>query len=333
MALRWFALGCSFMVAVCISAQEPQRDKYPRVDVAAVWEVDAKWPRKPDDLQWAAMTGVAIDGKDQIYLLTRSSAPVQVYDAEGNFVRVWPRKEGIPHQIRFDRDGHLWITDIGRHVVEQFTPEGKRLRTLGIPDQKGADAKHFDMPTDVAFGPNGDIYVADGYGNARIVQFDKQGTFIRSWGTLGHGPGQFSIPHSIVCDSKGTIYVADRNNVRIQIFDSQGKHLDEWRNVVTPWGLAIGKNDALWVCGSSPMRWSYEDSALGCPPKDQVVMMFAPTGRLMHLATFKKGLNGLERPGELNWVHCIGVDSKGNLYMGDIHGRKAQKFELKQPTK
>ena len=113
-----------------------------------------------------------------------------------------------------------------------------------------------NQPNDVAFAPNGDIYVSDGYGNDRVVVFDKAGKYIRSWGKLGTGPGEFSQPHSIVLDSKDRVYVADRNNVRIQIFDSKGKFLTEWKNIITPWAIAITKTDEIYVCGSSPMLWS-----------------------------------------------------------------------------
>jgi hypothetical protein len=168
--------------------------------------------------------------------------------------------------------------------------------------------------------------VSDGYGNARIVHFTKDGKYVKEWGELGVKPGQFSIPHALAIDSKGRLYVADRNNVRVQVFNQDGKLLDEWRNVVVPWGFWMTKTDEIWVCGSSPMQWRKDDSALGCPPKDQVFMKFHPDGRLLQLWTVPKGADGLERPGECNWVHCIAEDSKGNLYVGDIRGKRAQKF-------
>src|SRR5205823_2244748 len=124
-------------------------------------------------------------------------------------------------------------------------------QTLGRPGKKGRDEGSFNMPTDIAFGPNGDLYISDGYGNARVMQFDRNGKFIRTWGELGSKAGQFSIVHSIACDAAGKVYVADRNNVRIQVFDSQGKFLEEWRDIILPWGLAM-KDGELWVAGSSP---------------------------------------------------------------------------------
>src|SRR5205814_2369246 len=134
--------------------------------------------------------------------------------------------------------------------------------------------------------------------------------YVKEWGELGSKPGQFSIPHAIALDSKGRLYVADRNNARIQVFDQSGKLLDLWNNVVVPWGLWVTKDDELWVCGSSPMQWRKEDNVLGVPPKDQVFLKFNTAGKLLQLWAVPKGADGLERPGECNWVHCIAADSQ-----------------------
>jgi DNA-binding beta-propeller fold protein YncE len=143
-----------------------------------------------------------------------------------------------------------------------------------------------NQPNDVAIAANGDLYVSDGYGNNRVVVFDKSGKFGRAWGKLGTAPGEFSQPHSIALDSKGRVYVADRNNVRIQVFDAKGKFLTEWKNIITPWALEITKDDEIWVCGSSPMLWSEvgpKQAALATPPKDQVVMKLDTEGRLKQM--------------------------------------------------
>lgn len=319
----FFVLLCALP---CV-AQEPA--KYPKVNAAAAYIVDPAWPKKPAAMKWAQMPGIAVDAQDRVYLFTRTDTPVQVYDADGNFVRSWGSdvlKPGAAHHVKIDHDGNIWLADIADHVVRKFTPEGKLLLTLGTPGAAGRDSTHLDKPTDMAITPAGDVFVSDGYGNARIVHFDKNGKFVKTWGELGHGPGQFSIPHAIAVDSKGRLYVADRNNVRVQVFDQSGKLLDEWRDVVVPWGFHVTKHDEIWVCGSSPMRWGLKDNALGCPPKDQVFMKFNTAGRLLQLWTVPKGADGLEKPGECNWVHCIAADSKGNLYVGDIVGKRAQKF-------
>jgi hypothetical protein len=310
-----------------------ERSKYPHVNLATVYTVDPHWPERPPSMPWGHVPGIAVDGKDQVYVFTRAPHPVQVYDAKGKFLRSWGEGIGSAHHIKIDRDGNVWITDIGLHVVQKYTPEGKLLLTLGTKGEAGRDKKHFDKPTDVAFSPSGELYISDGYGNARVVHCDAQGNYLNEWGELGQGPGQFSIPHAIAVDSKGRVFVADRNNARIQVFDGKGKFLEEWRNLIVPWGFCMTAKDELWVCGSSPMQWRKGDSNLGVPPKDQVFMKFNTSGKLLQLATVPKGLDGLERPGELNWVHCVAVDSQGNLYAGDIVGRRAQKFLVRPPSR
>lgn len=307
------------------------QDKYPKVNVATVWTVDAKWPQRPATMQWGHVPGIAVDKHDHVYVFTRAEPPVQVYDASGKFLRGWGKGIGSAHHIKIDADNNVWIADTVNHVIEKYTPAGKLLLTIGTKGKAGRNTHHLNRPCDMAIGPNGDVYVADGYGNARVIVFDKNGKFVREWGELGHGPGQFSIVHAIALDSKGRLYVADRNNVRIQVFTTDGKYLEEWKNLITPWGFHMTKDDELWVCGSSPMQWRKEDNALGCPPKDQVFMKFNAHGKLLHLFTLPKGLDGLERPGEINWVHCIALDSKGNMYLGDIIGKRAQRFVLTPP--
>ncbi|MFN4258285.1 MAG: peptidyl-alpha-hydroxyglycine alpha-amidating lyase family protein [Gemmataceae bacterium] len=328
--VAWGLMAGLLGVSVTIQAQE--QDKYPRVNVAKAYEVDVAWPKRPAEFLWGHMPGVAVDAKDNVWLYTRADPPIQVYDPKGNLVRSWGSgRLKSAHHLKIDHEGNVWITDIGRHVVEKYTPEGKPLLTIGTPDHPGCDDTHLDMPTDIAVTKNGDVFVADGYGNARVVHFDKNGKYVKEWGKLGSKPGEFSIPHAIAVDSKGRLYVADRNNARVQVFDAEGKLLDIWNNLVVPWGFHMTPNDELWVCGSSPMQWRKEDSSLGCPPKDQVFMKFNTDGKLLQLWTVPKAIDGLERPGECNWVHAIAVDSKGNIYVGDIIGKRAQKFVLREP--
>lgn len=329
--MRWFvALSVPWLLAVAAAAQE-EDPKYPQRNTATVWQVDAKWPQKPAEILWGAVPGIAVDKADNVYVFSRTEPPVQVYDPSGKLIRSWGKGIKGAHHLKIDHDGFVWIADIGNHVVEKYTPEGKLLLTIGQKGKAGRDTQHLNRPCDMALDRNGDVYIADGYGNARVIVFDKDGKFLREWGELGSGKGQFSIVHAIALDSKGRLYVADRNNVRIQIFATDGKLLDVWQNLIVPWGFYLTKNDELWVCGSSPMQWRKEDAALGCPPKDQIFMKFAPSGKLLHLFSLPKGLDGLERPGDVNWVHCIAFDSKGNMYLGDIIGRRAQKFVVRTP--
>ncbi len=300
---------------------------HPRINLAIWYQVDPAWPQRPAGLAWGAASAIAIDSHDHVYLFTRAKPPVQVYDAAGRLLRAWDHPLiRLAHGLRLDCKGHVWVTDVANHVVIEFTPEGKLLRTLGTPGVPGEDRTHFNRPTDVAISPSGDVFVTDGYGNNRVVHFDRHGKFVKAWGRMGIGPGEFSVPHAIVRDSKGRLYVADRNNVRIQVFDENGAYLDEWRSLLVPWGLWITKNDEIWACGSSPMPWVGRQAYLSCPPKDQVVMQFNTAGKLLSLWTLPKGEDGKEKPGDVNWLHAIALDSRGNLFLGDIIGKRMQKF-------
>ena len=325
------ALLC--LLAVVGVAQTPQHTPpYPRIDNAIGYRVDPAWPsEKPPGGEWtAAMSSVALGPDGNIWTFNRGKIPIQVYTPQGKLVRFWG--EGMfknPHSIRFDSAGRLWVIDTLSHTVRNFSLEGKVLMTVGTLDQPGADETHMNQPNDVAFAPNGDLYVSDGYGNDRVVVFDKNGKFVRSWGKLGNGHGELSQPHSIALDSKGRVYVADRNNARIQIFDPRGKFLAEWKNIITPWHLVITKNDEIYVCGSSPMLWSQipaTQAALATPPKDQVIMKLDTEGRIQQLLVIPMGENGKEKPGDLNWVHSMAVAEDGTFYFGDVQGKRAQKF-------
>lgn len=313
-------------------AADPPGPAHPRLNMCCCYEVDAAWPQRPAGMPWADMPGVAVDAQDNVWLFTRTKPPIQVFDRQGKFLRSWGDDIiGVAHLIKFDHEGKVWLADVGKHVVRQFTPEGKLLQTLGTPGEPGEDATHLNKPTDMAISPSGEVFVSDGYGNNRIVHFDRQGKFVKAWGKLGTKPGEFSLPHAIAMDSAGRLYVADRNNARVQVFEQSGKLLDVWSNLLVPWSFCITKHDDIWVCGSSPMKWTKEQELLSCPPKDQLVMKFAPAGKLLQLWTLPKGQDGQERPGEVNWLHGIAVDSHGDLYLGDIKGRRAQKFVM-QPT-
>jgi DNA-binding beta-propeller fold protein YncE len=295
--------------------------------------VDPHWPQRPADKPWGQMPGIAVDCRDQVWILTRADPTVHVYDGHGKFQRAWGAEVFGPaystlkaHHIKLDRQGMLWLADVGNHVIWQVSPAGKVLKTLGTCGQAGCDATHLDKPTDMAVTPQGEIFVSDGYGNARVVHFDAQGRFVKAWGRLGTAPGEFSLVHAIVSDSQGRLYVADRNNARIQVFAQDGKFLDQWTNLIVPWGLWITPQDEIWVCGCSPMGWRATDDCLSCPPKDQIFMKFDTTGRARQLWTVPKGADGKEEPGDLNWVHGVAVDSQGNIYAGDIVGKRAQKF-------
>lgn len=318
----------------------------------AHYAVDPTWPRKPEHLTWGQTPGVTLDDHDQVYVSTRSTPAVQVYRTDGTFVRAWDIKDATgAHFIRVDSEGNIWTTDIKSHLVCKHSPEGKVLLSLGEAGRAGTDEKHFDRPTDVVVLPRGDIFITDGYGNRRVIHFDKTGKYINQWGEAGTKPGQFALPHAIVADTHGRLYVADRENARIQVFDTSGKLLAVWTNVITPWGLFMTKNDELWVCGSSALRASGPREGAAdprveavrpaepqrdarettsewavLPPPDQVVMKLNLQGQVLLRVPLSKTPTPPGKAGELDWVHGLAVDPQGNLYLGDIQGQRAQKF-------
>lgn len=324
--------GASLAAATNAPAAYAAPPEYPRVNLATAYEVDPRWPLRPDGVFWKDVPGLAVDAQDNVWVFTRANPAVQVYAPDGRYLFGWRNDDPktVAHGLKIDRSGCVWLADVGLHTVTKYSRDGKPLLVLGTAGEPGEDARHFNKPTDMTIAPNGDIFVADGYGNSRVVRFDKHGKFIQTWGRLGTRPGEFSIPHAIECDSKGRLYVADRNNVRVQVFSVRGRLLDVWSNVLVPWGIWISPKDDIWVCGSSPMTWTtdpkYPTAPLGCPPKDQIIVRFNPAGRVQELWTLPKAQDGFEQPGELNWLHAIALDSKGHVFLGDIIGRRVQKF-------
>ena len=207
----------------------------PRTSLATGYAVDSGWPTRSPALDWGAVAGIAIGRDGEIWTFHRGEEPVRVFSTSGELLRSWGRGEfREPHQLRIDGGGNVWLVDSGLHVVRKYSSKCELLLTLGTKGVTGEDPAHFNRPTDVAVAPSGDVFVADGYGNNRIVHFDPSGKFVKSWGELGVAPGKFNLPHSIAVDSKGRLYVADRNNVRIQVFDQSGRFLDEWREFGGP---------------------------------------------------------------------------------------------------
>ncbi len=303
--------------------------------VVTEYDVVPTWPKRPDhvsDKGW--VSGLSVDAQDQVWFFRKGPDPVQVYTADGEFVRTWGKGMfSNPHHLRIDHEGHVWVADFGLHVVQKFTPEGQLLMTLGVPGEKGTDQRHFNMPTDMAITRSGDIFVTDGYGNRRVMHFTSDGSFVKEFGTAGPDPGQFVLPHAIVTDARGVLYIADRNSGRIQLFTQEGQFLEQWSNVLMPWGLSITASDELWVCGSSP-HWWYRH---GVYPeyKDQMFMRFSTSGRVLQTWMLPLGDIGTDKdhpdtsrlkPGETVGAHCIAQDSQGNIYVGDIYGERAQKF-------
>ncbi len=202
----------------------------------------------PDALA-GVVSWVASDKNGLIYLIQRGDKldPVLVMDQKGKLLRSWGKgMYTMPHGIRIDPQGNVWTTDAASSMVYKFSPEGKKLMQIEVGGQPTPCPGNFCSTTDIAFAPNGNLFIADGYKNARILEYTADGKKVREWGSAGSGPGQFNLPHSIQIDANGIIYVADRENGRIQRFDLNGKYLDEWSQYGKTFGLALD-NDAIWL--------------------------------------------------------------------------------------
>src|SRR5262245_16262938 len=207
----------------------------------------------PADMTLGPCSGVDIDSRGNVYVIQRKAPPILCFDASGKFLRSWGTllvgragdMVGV-HGVRVDKDEFVWITDRARHLVRKFDQAGQLLLTLGTEGSPGTGENQFNRPADIAFGPAGEVYVADGYGNSRVMKFDRQGKFVATWGDAGSGPGQFNLPHTIAVGRDGRIYVGDRYNSRIQIFDSDGKLKEIWPGFV-PCGMAFDRGGKLFV--------------------------------------------------------------------------------------
>jgi DNA-binding beta-propeller fold protein YncE len=239
-----------------------------------------------------------------------------VLDREGNFLRSWG--EGVfrrAHGVHVAPDDTLWLTDDGDHTVRHCTLDGKVLLTIGIPGAPKAymSGEPFHRCTHTALSPQGDLYVSDGYGNARIHKFAPNGTLLRSWGEPGTDPGQFNIPHNICCDADGWVYVADRENHRVQVFDGDGRFETQWHDMHRPSGLFMerggeGRFYVGEIGGALPVN--YDVPNIG--PR---VSIYSHRGE--RLARLGDRLAGLE-PGQFVSPHGLAVDSRGDIYVGEV---------------
>ncbi len=206
------------------------------------YEVIADWAKLPDGWELHDVAAVAVDSKDRVYVFNRGEHPMIVFDREGNFLRSWG--EGLfkrAHGMHIGPDDSLYCTDDGDHTVRKCTLEGKVLLTIGVPGKPSGymSGQPFHRCTHTALSPRGDIYVSDGYGNSRVHKYSPDGKLLLSWGEPGCDPGQFNIPHNICCDPDGWVYVADRENHRVQVFDGNGKYETQWNNMHRPCGLCM----------------------------------------------------------------------------------------------
>jgi sugar lactone lactonase YvrE len=216
------------------------------------YDVNPKWAQLPPDLPWGGETSsVAADGKGRVVVLMRVPPHFREFTSDGKFVKSWGEKGmfNVAHSIQFDREGTIWATDPNDHVVHKFDRDGKIVMTLGKKGMAGDNAARdmFNRPNNLAFGVNGDIFVSDGYNNSRIVQFAKDGKFIKIIGGVkGTGPGQLQLPHGVGIDSRGRIIVADSDNKRVAVFDKDGKFITNY-SAPGRGNLVVTADDHIYV--------------------------------------------------------------------------------------
>lgn len=209
----------------------------------------------PEGMDWGAPSSVAMSGSGHLVVFTRGAHPLVEFDRDGRFVRsMGEGRYTRPHGLRIDADDNIWTTDVSGHTVTKMSPRGDVLLVLGVRGQAGewneaGGSRLLNEPNDVAFGPSGSVFVVQGHGRAesRVLKFDRNGTFIRSWGGRGTGPGQFNLAHSIVVDASNLVYVADRQNRRVQVFDADGAFVKEWKYAGLPCGLYIGADRRMFL--------------------------------------------------------------------------------------
>ena len=272
------------------------------------FEPAGEFLKLPTDYSLGRCSAVATNSKGEIYLLHRGPHPLLCVDADGKLLRSWGDDLiGTAHGLRVDRHDNVWITDIGRHRVLKFDPTGKLLLALGT-GKAGKGDDEFDRPTDVAFGPMDEVFVTDGYGNTRVMKFSAAGKLLKSWGTPGTKPGEFNVPHSIVIDAKGRLFVGDRENNRIQIFDAEGEWLAEWKGFA-PYGLALDTDGQLFVADARAHQ----------------ILRLDSSGKVQQ----RWGKQG-KAPGEFGLPHMLAFDSKGNLIVAEVEGMRFQKLTKKK---
>lgn len=274
-------------------------------DVLPDYRSEPGWLKLPESMKLGPVSAVATDAEDRVFVFHRGKNPILVFDRDGRYLRSWGDDSvKTAHGLRIDSDNNVWVTDIGNHQVLKFDANGKLLLSLGKKGVAGKDDEHFDRPTDVAITPTGEFYVSDGYGNARVLKYAKDGKLMKQWGRKGTGDGEFNLPHSICLDSKGRVYVGDRENNRVQVFDGEGKFLAAWKESGAPYGLFL-KGDHLFVADGRA-NWV---KVLDLDGKS--VGRFGQKG---------KG------DGEFTMPHMLCVDSKGAVYVAEVTGQRLQKF-------
>jgi len=295
------------------------------------YELVKDWPQLPSGFSLSAVTGIGIDSAQNVFIFQRtgrkweehfpdsliSSNTIFMLDGKTGKIRnSWGANLFImPHGLTIDKENNVWVTDVGLSQVFKFDHDGKLLLKLGVAKIAGDDSIHFNEPTDVAVANDGSFYVSDGYGNSRIIKFSKEGKYILQWGKKGNKSGELNIPHAISVDSYGNVYVADRENNRIQKFDPNGNFLRQWKNTaaIQLFSLAIDKAnhviaaDNLYINDSLPMG-------------DDIIELDSALNLVKRFGREDKSIS----PDDL--YHDIAVDNEGNIYVADDASNRIRKF-------
>lgn len=298
------------------------------------YELVNNWPQFPAAFILGDVTGIGIDTAQNIFIFHRaerdwtalSSIPdtpiaaktiLELDRTTGKIINSWGAGLFLmPHGLTVDKDNNVWVTDVGSHQVFKFSHEGVLLMKLGIAKVPGDDDLHFDMPTDVAVTNDGSFYVSDGYSNSRIIKFSASGKYLFQWGKKGSGPGEFDIPHAVDLDEKGNVYVADRENNRVQVFNANGKFLKAFADE------SFGEiySVAVDTMHNKVLATDYISTIISTKGSD--IIVFDTTGNIEN----RFGKSG-SYDGPVCRYHNIAVDKEGNIYVGDILDNHIQKFK------
>ncbi|HUS07193.1 MAG TPA: peptidyl-alpha-hydroxyglycine alpha-amidating lyase family protein [Bryobacteraceae bacterium] len=298
MRLTFLAIVC---LAMSISAAELQTG--PPLPHKPVKD----WAQLPAGWNFGETSGVDVDKNDNVWVFNRGKHPVIQFDKNGKMLQAWNDMQIVSsHGIRVDPDGNIWTVDVKGHTVFKWTPQGKLLMVVGRGAGNNETKDQFNEPTGVAFGKNGEWFFSDGYVNSRVVKFNRDGEYLLHWGSKGTGDGEFNLVHDVALDGKGKVFVADRNNQRIQIFDENGKFLSKWTGIGAPWGITyVARENAIYMCDGVNNRISRLNM------EGQVTGVLSSYGRV---------------PGKVDFAHNIAVDSTGAIYVAEIKNWRVQKF-------
>lgn len=267
-----------------------------------IYEVIEDWAKLPTGWQWGWIPAVACDSQDRVYVYSRSQHPLVIFDRDGNFLDSWGEEVlKAAHGLYIDAEDNVYCTEWLTHCVRKFDRTGKLVMTLGTPDQSGAnDGDPFRRPTDLAIASTGELFVSDGYQNARVHKFSPDGELLLSWGEWGDGPGQFALSHCVRLDRFDRVWNCDRENKRIQIFDTNGNFLTQWTDLPRP--------DTIY--------FDPHDDVVYIAEVDGQVSIYTLEGQLL---SQWGGCQKSDKPGEfLAGPHGIWADSRGDLYVGEV---------------